>query len=259
MKIDIKIENDQQFAEVAFLVDRDDFQADIAEIRKLLGIKHFPYTFPKYSYAEANQIANLHATGQISIDGARALLEDFCVKAGLPNLHALDTTLARAGLFAQSLAEKYKKNYLYIPVMVGAVVGNRVREEDFRSTQVLEISNQTFQELGWIEKGKEIMTIRVNPESTPKEVGEVFGFIQKYYFKTRPIEEGSGLNTVYNNLPRCRLPDSTSNIRRNRDWYWLKKDDWSYRKIQKSYPKIIDLRGVELAIDRYAARLKEPL
>ena len=261
MKIDIDIEDSRKYAEVAFLVDRDDFLADINVIRKRINLSRLPYVFPTFPYDEANAIVDFYTKRKFTINDVRISLEEFCAKQGLLNLYALDKTLGGAVLFAESFARKYGKNYLYIPVILAAILVGHIQEVDFLSTQMYVINHKVVQEeLLLLEKDEEIMTIRVNRESKPEEIKHTFDFIQKYYFKTKKTEDDDGLNNVYENVPNGKLADTAGNIKRDREWYWLKKTKWSYQQIKKHYKETqrqtISLQGVKLAISRYSDNLK---
>lgn len=261
MKIDIKIENNRKFAEIAFLVDRDDFLEDIEEVRHRINLSKPPYVFPEYPYKEANRIVGFYKNQQISINGARELLEEFCSEQGLLNLYALDKALGTATIFSESLSRKYNKSRLYIPVILASILIAEIHEEDFLSTQMFEINRKVLkEELYRLEKDEKIITISVSRESTPEEVKRVFNFIQRYYFKTKPSDGSDGLKNIYTEVPETKVPDEAANVKRDRDWYWLKREGWSYQEIKRHYKEndkcTISLRGVELAIKRYSGKLK---
>ena len=262
MKIDIEIEDYRKFASVAFLVDRDDFLKDVEAVRKRIKLTKLPYTFPIYPYKEANRLVGFYKSGQISLNGTRELLEEFCKEEGLQNLYALDKTLGTAVLLAESLTKKYNKNRLYIPAILASILIAYIKEEDFLSTQMYQVNRRALQEeFSPLEEGEEIITIRVNRESTSKEVERVFDFIQKYYFKTKKTKDGDGLKSIYQHVYDDKPPAKAANeIRRDRDWHWLKKEGWSYQQIRKNYTEKtrhrITLRGVELGIKRYDKHLK---
>jgi len=260
MKIDIEIDNIRKFTEVAFLVDRDDFLLDVEQVRREIKLLSMPYTFPNYPYKEANRLAGFYKNGQISACGTRDLLEEFCSKKGLLNLYALDKTLGAASIFAKSLTRKYDRDRLYTPVILASILIAHIKEEDFRSTQMFAINRKVIQEeLKGLRDDEEIMTISVNRESTIDEVEDRFNFIRKYYFKTMKTEDGDGLNNIYEDKNRKKLADTMLNIKRDREWYWLKKNGRSYQDIRKHYlemsKKRITLRGIELAIKRYSNNL----
>jgi len=261
MKIDIQVKDNRKYALIAFLVDREDFLNDIADVRKQIKLSKLPYVFPKYVYEEANKFVDYYEKGQITFNDISNLLQDVCTKKGLLNLYALDKTLGAALIFAKSLTKKYDKNKLYTPFIFTAILTGQVKEEDFFSTQMLTLNRKTLDErLRTLDKDEEIVIISVNRESTKGEVLRTLDFIQKYYFKTKRIKSEDRLrNKIYENIPDTKVPDTANNIKRDRDWYWLKKEGWSYRDIknnykEKKYP--IVPRGIELAIKRYSENLK---
>jgi len=271
MKIDIVIDNNRKFADVAFLVDRDDFLRDIEDVRRRIKLSSIPYTFPNYSYKEANRLAGFYKKGQISVNGAREMLEHFCAEIGLLNLYALDKTLGAAVIFAKSLTKKYKKNRLYIPIIVASILVAHIQEEDFRSTQVFEINRKVLkEELKELQKDEKIITISVSRESTPEEVGDRFDHIKKYIFKTKPTKDSDGLSRVYNNEPYNKLLDTANNIKRDREWYWMYQEEkangkgiykrivekWDKRHPSKDPNNPIDQNTIEQAVSHYKKLLK---
>jgi len=114
--------------------------------------------------------------------------------------------------------------------------------------------------LDLLEEDEEIITISVNRESTAKEVQQTFDFIQKYYYKTKKTKANDGLSNVYKNVSDNKLADTAENIKRDREWYWLHNENWSYQQIRKHYLEISKIRitsdGVEKAINRYSDNLK---
>lgn len=260
MKIDIQVEDLKKYASIAFLVDREDFSKDIEDVREKIKLHELPYIFPIFPYSEANRLVEFYKKGQISINGTREMLEEFCREENILNLYALDNVLGSAVIFAKSLTKKYRKNRLYLPVVLASILIAQVKEEDFLSTQMFTINHKSInEELKLLDKDEEIVTISVNRESKSEEVKQIFDFIQKYYFKTKPSKDSDQLRSIYDSIPDTKVPDKANNIIRDRDWYWLKKEGWSYQKIKnhyqsKKYPIIS--RGIELAIKRYADNLK---
>lgn len=273
--IDIEIENNRKYLAVALLIDRDDFLGDIESVRDRIHLSEIPYIFPSYPYDEANRIVNFYEKGQISINGTRELLEEFCSQTGLQNLYSLDKTLGTAVMFAESLAKKYKRDRLYIPVILASILVAHIKEEDFLSTQMYEIDLKTVkEELMLLDKEDEILTIKVNRESTKEEILSVFDFIQKYYFKSEGVKNDGGLYQLYKNIPSKKLLKTANKITRDREWYWMyknekKKGKGIYERIMKNWeeshpPKedvidkdyIVDKNVIEQAISRYKELLK---
>jgi len=269
MKIDIKIENNRKFASVASLIDRDDFLDDIHIVRKKIKQK-IPYVFPTYPYKEANRLTTFYQNGRISLNGVRELLEKFCKEAGLLNLYELDKNLGTAVLFAESLAKKYRKSRLYIPAILASILTGYIEEEDFLSTQMLELNSKFLEEkLEEMESDEEIVTIQVTRESTRQEVQQVFDFIQRYYFKTKKVEETDGLKSIYPKIPERKVFDTANNIKRDREFYWMHKEEVKNGRgaIKRILDKWIaihpefennesDYNIIEQAISRYRKFLK---
>jgi len=79
------------------------------------------------------------------------------------------------------------------------------------------------------------------------------------YFTTENGLSNNQVRNIYEDKNRKKLADTMLNIKRDREWFWLRKNRRSYRDIQKHYlemnKKRITLRGIELAIKRYSDNL----
>ena len=218
--IDIQIKDNRRYTLVAFFVDRDDFLTDITAARKRLKITTLPYTFPKLPYVRANNVTNYYHKGVASIYDVSECFKDICAKEHIW-FTDLSRTLATAVMFAESLVRKYHKNRLYVPVVLSSVLTGVVRDVDFSSTRIVTIDKKGAQRiLDEFENDETIVAIQVNRESKPDEVKNAFAAIQSYYFGEKKANANlAGL--VSDNAPHDKLPDTISNITRDRRWYWM--------------------------------------
>lgn len=261
----LDIKDDRRFLLIALLVDRDDFREDIAEIRKKLGITSVPYVFPKYPYKLASVYVNLFKDKEACLEETIASLEDFCDENGLQNLSALDKTLGATITSADNLIKKYRKGSQYLPVVIASILIGTIHEEDFSPTQLLILDKKSLQRLLKEAQDNEqpIIAIQVGRESDPEEVKKTFSAVSTEFFGGREIINADGTGRIDYN-PRFRTPDTISNIRRDREWYWKNKDYIGHKKI--GYKKIWtasdpkdhtgDWEGVSKAIKQYRSRLR---
>lgn len=255
--IKITIKNPRRYTQVAFFVDRDDFLKDIVTVRKRLKITTLPYTFSKLPYAEANNVVDYYHRGIASIYDVSECFKDICTKEHIW-LTDLSRPLATAVAFAESLLRKYNKGRLYLPVALSAILTGVIRDDDFSSTRIVTIGKKDAQRImDEFEDDETIIAIQVNRESKPVEVKDVFAAIQAYYFgEKKPNTDLVGL--ISDNASHDKLPDTISNIDRDRRWYWQNKNGLSYKKIWMQSPRnerTYDESGVIKAINQYKDRL----
>lgn len=259
-RIEISIKNKRRFGLVAFLVDRSDFLTDIEEARNLLNLKRFPYTFPTFSYKEANNVTHYYKQGICSIYDVCSSLKDICREKNI-NLAELDKTIASVFVLTKSLAKKYRKSGVYLSVILSSILIGEVKEDDILPTNTFEIDQQSIEEFDERFRGyKKTFGIIVNSESTWKEVKEAFTNIQKYRLGIKEIknkEEDTFYKIYREELIADYLPDTISNIRRDRDWHWQHEKGMSYEKIRKNFEKIqpVTWQAVRNSIARYKAHL----
>lgn len=256
--IDIQIKDNRRFTLVAFFVDRDDFLKDIEAARKRLKITALPYAFPRFPYVEANNVVNYYHKGVASIYDVSECFKDICAKEHIW-FTDLSRTLATAVMFSESLVRKYHKNRPYLPVVLSSLLTGVVRDADFSSTRIVTIDKKDAQRiLDEFENDETMIAIQVNRESKPDEVKDAFVAIQNYYFGEKKANANlRGL--VSDNAPHDKLPDTISNIMRDRKWYWQHKDGLSYQKIWALSPKndrTSDRSGVIKQIYQYRDRLR---
>ena len=259
-RIEISIKDNKRFGLVAFLVDRPDFLKDIQETRNLLELKSFPYTFSNFPYKAANNVANYYKKGVCSIYEVYSCFKDICKEKNILPVE-LDKTLASAFMLVKSLAKKYRKSGVYIPAILASVLIGEVKEGDILPTNTFVIDKQNTEELDERFKGYgRSFGIIVNSESTWKEVKDAFTHIQKYQLGVKKIknkEKDTFYKIFGEELITDYLPDTVSNVKRDRDWYWQHEKGMGYEKIRKGYEKTqpVTWQAVRNAIARYKTHL----
>lgn len=253
--IDIQIEDNSKYCYVAYLVDREDFLKDIQDVRKQLSLKTMPYKFPRYPYDGTNRIIGKYYKGILSINDVRVLLEEMCFKEKLMNIIQLDKTFGTAVQYAESLTGKYRSAMHCFPVILSSILTGKVNEFDFLTTYCLELNDEDMPVISKdIERYGSKVTIVVNPETTNKELLDIFDYIKKHEFRMKKIDKDTPSEYM--------LPDVISNIKRDRKWYWQNKQGESAFKIFKGLEKqgiIIEQKTIEKAITQYRKRLQTPL
>ncbi|MCL5432227.1 MAG: hypothetical protein M1484_04030 [Patescibacteria group bacterium] len=164
--------------------------------------------------------------------------------------------MAAALVFAEVLQKKHKKHRLYLPVILASILNGRVQSDDFLATQMLILDSKTVKELrDEMDEGNEVATIQVNKESSPSEVMETFNFMRKYYFKTIAVANDDKLVAVFNDEPYRKLPDTVSNLQRDRKWYRQHMNGVSYKAIYKLEKNVTE-GAIIRAIKQYRDFLK---
>ena len=241
-RIEISIKDKNRFGLVAFLVDRPDFLGLIEKIRGNLKIKSFPYTFTNSSfpYEEANNTVNYYKKGVCSIYDVYSCFKDISEARALA-ITELDYTLALAFEYAEGIIERLGKTKVYLPVVLASLLVGSISEGDVLPTNTFTLdkygANQPDDR--FINSAGNSNVIIVHKESTLAEVKTAFNYIKKEQL----------LNS---------LPDTVTNIKRDREWYWQHKEGVSYEEIRKNTKKAnqpATWQAVRNAIFRYKAHL----
>ncbi|MCL4390052.1 hypothetical protein M1345_01520, partial [Patescibacteria group bacterium] len=90
---------------------------------------------------------------------------------------------------------------------------------------------------------------------SPSEVMETFNFMRKYYFKTIAVANDDKLVAVFNDEPYRKLPDTVSNLQRDRKWYRQHMNGVSYKAIYKLEKNVTE-GAIIRAIKQYRDFLK---
>lgn len=210
----INIESDKRFGEVAFLVDRDDFIADVKKIRKKLGINKL------LSRQEAEKLWNK----QHPVPAGSKTIYPFWKNSAIEKELEIDKDVKK-------LLKKYKKSWDFYNVIKYSISCGCVEDIDYADRPRIqgefliyggEENKPCYYALPLprdkIELFKNINTdikldeteaaIIVNPETKIEDLAACFRLLKK---------------DVEKNYPCWKTPDTISNIKRDRDWYWLKK------------------------------------
>lgn len=252
----VKIEIDDEasprrFTDVALFVDQPGFVEDLEQVRKILKIKSGRYQVGVYGIEEVDRLACSYKTGTLSISQFCLGVSDYCINHNL-SFPRVDGVMALARKHAEILAKKYRRESLYVPVAIVAIVENVVSERDYQPTQIIHLDKQSLRHLADELGGFEEMSllairehasyaIRVDSETAQEDLLEAFRFIRKYYLK---------------DIVSSRS-DTISNVRRDRDWYWEEITKHGYNRIFKEKGEGVDSwDGVRKGIKQYIKALK---
>lgn len=227
--IDISIKDNWKYGEIAFLVDREDFLRDVKKARKELGVTKL------VPYKQVNSWLNKQY---------RQETKDFKVKKGKFSRGTVYSVPAgKVDIKIENLLAKYRKPSTFFLPILYSILGGIVTDSEYSITAYCEI---IYPEISVPEPK---VAIIIHPETKPKEVEKLF--------KTK-IPEALGEYKKYILKTKRTLPDTISNIRRDRHWYWLKKKGLSYTQVHKRAEKegeAITRDGVIKAIKQYEKRL----
>ena len=111
-----------------------------------------------------------------------------------------------------------------------------------------QISDTEHDITNFVDHDQPVMAIVISPETTLKEVVEVFK-------KGVPHLRDEYVSALLKNKPSSL--DVISNIKRDRKWYWMHKQGLSYKTIfnKKGKTTLDDIDGVIKAIKRYQRKL----
>ncbi|MDO8570573.1 MAG: hypothetical protein Q7R97_03230 [Candidatus Daviesbacteria bacterium] len=218
-RVEIKIDNDSKYARVAFLVDREDFFKDIKDIRKNLGITELiPYEKVKEWLNEDRTEGSL-------------LTMDKKGKDSFNKLWKFSNAVSK-------LKNKYHKGFHFTEIITHTILSGEVREEDYDSSVfcVDYPFTEEFIEAELHIDDEPMAAIFVNKDTQEDEVVELLKTKVKKLFEQVSEREK-------------KPPRTSSNIKRDRKWYWKHKDDLSYQEILDQTPKNEAVVGRQAIID----------
>lgn len=247
--IEIEIDDERKYALVAFFVDRDDFLEDINAARKDLGLSDF------IPYDEVEEWENQQLESLKKIDPPKL------INTGKGIAYWDPETVIEKIIF--ELLKKYNKSSIYFDVVSKAILSGKVKDDAFTKTAYCYVHYPDFYNpkdygLEIIEEPK--ICIVITPDTNPEEIDELFN---------KEVPEAIKNYQDYLNSHPNYTWSKTSNIRRDRRWYWLNHKINSY-DIEKrvilsnklGYLKIAQLEdvyvswtGVREAINQYKKRL----
>lgn len=226
--IDIQIEDDWKFGEVAYLVDRDDFIENLIKARKKLGIKnlipHTPEDINKWREEELNQTINKNLSKTKS-------KKEFSFP------------VTRIQIIKHNLLDKYHLPLFYADILEAAILCGLITDEDFSVTAYIQIIDpQDYIERYKKKKflGYPKIAIILSPETKLEEIEvlyknslpEEMHFYQQNYLKTNQD-----------------LTNPAHNKKRDRKWYWERR--------KGKWPIDIALQTLDIDKKSYKLALKE--
>lgn len=233
-RIEIRIKDNWKFCEVAFLVDRDDFLRDIGMARKSLGVmKLIPYNeLIKWTSAESIRTTKKTKFRKIKSDYFE---NKYVVPAG------------KSEIIVDELKKKYRKAHNFWPVIESAMLAGVVTKDEFSISAYCKVIYPEDYELSVTEPD---LAIIISPDTKLNDIEELF--------KTNIPEAVDEYKDLVLRTKR-RTPDTISNIKRDREWYWLKHQGLSYSKIEDMAKPKVSKDVVIKAIKQYKARLSMEL
>lgn len=265
--VEVEISDARRYTQVVALVDRNDFLDDICSIRERLQITSYPYVVGKYADVEANNLAQAYKKGLMTISEFFLALKELCLEKNFAFMN-VDKTLALANMYAESLVTKYHRSRSCVPVVLAALLCNKVSDFDFRVTDIFRLNPESIKLLdqdlnSGLVSGDEMITIVVTAESTQNEVVDRFKHIQKYIFKSekRGIDQTT-LGLYQDESTDIHLNDTKNHIKRDRSWFWQKRMGNTYEQIWESIDedevaKGYDCERVTKAVRAYAKLVEQ--
>lgn len=256
--IKIQIEDDRRFADVAFLLDRDDFLKDVVKIRKSSGLAVQIYDSSKQwtddrwntplearlKHSEAtqdleNQLQDMNYMFDLPIEGKIAVLDAYRKADRMLPENAFTQDI-------KAIRKKYKKAPNFDRIIAQAVLYGEVRDEDYITCE-LEIDRPEVDIVDYDKEARVVVVLYpfVKSDDIEKIVREKAEKVLNEY-----QDQWLG-GTLVNH-------DTRGNIKRDRKWYWMSKAGTGYGKISqqvKTEGISITWEGVREALHAYRERL----
>jgi len=225
MKIDIKIDTDKEngklkFADVAFLIDRNDFLQDLKQLRnKWTDNKVIEYK--DYDNWRKIKLKPTKKQREAMAVAWKNFQKKWCISLGdLPPKEA-NKDWQKAHMLLpewifyfdiEDIRNKYKKPHYFHWIIRRVLVCGEIRDEDYRTVSIYQTGIHFSS--GWFTglPAQASAFIGVNKETREDELLKVF----------RKFKKSSAENTYEKYLGVSSFErDTISNIKRNRDWYWM--------------------------------------
>lgn len=240
--IEIDVEDNWRYTQLALLVDRDDFLRDLYKIRQTLHLAK-PISSDKLFEYEVNEMKRRDFVKRRSAE----------VKVIAP--YRSDCLRSESLVF--DLVRKYKRSDSYFHAIYAAVITGKIQTENLPTNTAsceLIFPEYYYHQVKLGNKDPQI-AILLSPESSRNDVIEAYreGF-QKVLEEYRHRMRAQYRNPLF--------VDTISNIKRDREWYWLNKQGMSYGQIANLTNKqrrVISTDGVIKAIKQYKKNLKIPI
>lgn len=238
--IDIFMENNGKFQDVALLVDQDMFIERVEGLRKILGINssvqkpyHFNSPESKWSTTFSNNWyeQKLRQMNKYFLTNEKlAQFETWFASSDIFNLllkkynpYSYSQAIHDASI---NLLNTFKKSDNFLPAIQAAIITNTVREQDYESYIFTEYAANIADTSKLLRKEREKHKI-------PQEGKWLALFFQPY--TTR--EEINNILDMEFNKYKIKEPIISSAIQNHREWYWKHKELHSYEKVARSYEK----------------------
>lgn len=223
--IEILLTKNEDFLKIARIVDRDEVLAEILDLRRNLNLK---------KYFTDEELVDVLIGIIYGNDKSRNkhLGEINKLKTKSTNLKKAQQIAPYFTYFqaVNYLANKYKLSYSYYELLFQALLCNRV--------------------FGYIYTEQFWMPLNWTPPNWDTSTEDMMkSFWAEVDDKTNPkaaivIDAGtkqSDLIQIFKEIKKVfpkKSKDVITNIKRDRNWYWLHKNNWSYNKIQQEEQKI---------------------
>jgi hypothetical protein len=283
-KIDIDIEDNGIYTQVAFLVDRPGFVDDIKEIRKLykievpfssdpLVLEHHLIRLAGYTPDPINHLNDETVDFVMSdeiMDSSKAKENYEKLNTSLKNKKPIEDKLRKKEIgFREAITNCRRKHQypeIFNQVVKQAVLFNTISR--FKTAYATHFNRSEEDNILQPSPSDELMAIVVTPYSTKKDIElayeECKTHIRSLIEITSPVYHMIGKDTI-------------TNIKRDRYWYWEKMsgkryqtilDEWnnrcSYYKNGQAHPDntkceycgLEDQNVIEKAVSRYKSNLK---
>lgn len=231
--VEVLIEDPRLLSQLLPFIDREDFLADIQEIREKrltmndLYDREFIEELYKYHYG--------YSLGFIKKDGflqsIKRLSEKFKNVSDIPL--SIDMPMSYAIRETSTLLRKYHRNTGYLRAVVYTILCGKIKDGDYsQNTYSLLLTPEIIKGV-LFEPPFNYVAIIINPESTANEVLDVF----KSTYRTHFYKGSWPVVVRKKDTFRSVAPDTSSRIKDFRKWYWLNHKSnpnrMGYRKIAK--------------------------
>lgn len=286
-RVEIDIEDNRAYTQVAFLVDRADFLEDLKQLRDRFKIR-VPFNFTHVNsfqdhFAEVlgfdpNTIRDLERQERLATKSiidlndvnfeSQLLQYEHANKAVNKQLRAKGKKVSQLETDFDNSLKEVRRKYRYPPmfdiVVSHSVLYGKVSSFKTAEAEFLEIpSSPTPESIDILRPRDPYMVIVVTPYSSEKDIKEAF---KKCCTDIRNIVERK--YPVYQSIST----DTLTNIKRDRDWYWAKYNHMSYEDIRNGWNEscpdpdlephdkkckhcIFDNNKLEQAVSRYRKKL----
>lgn len=239
--IEINIDDNRLFCIVAFLIDRSDFLEQASKLRKRFRVKS-PLSDKgiETMYWKEDDLNVEKLSKKYGIKSKR--------EKGLSHLY----TYTKYDRAVDGLRRKFHKGRYFSKAITNAVLKNKITADDIGISAYVPSMEETY----IIKLEDHERAIIINPDTKLDDIIKEFKSI--LFTKVIPRQGPFG-SIKYDYQEIAKLPDTISNIKRDRIWYWQKLQGLSYQKIWDQTPKrdkSITRDGVIKAIKQYEKRLR---